>query len=214
MFVSQKTCVKITAALLAVITVLVTVFALCACTPADTDGVEIVGVISKEKYSVEITKLGYKLNVSEFPSVSLEGFGDYDSYFTVDYEFYNSADSDCVMTLYSPAMLPQYAQREIFSAKQYSVKVNGEDTETVYRYSLNRAATVRPIYFTVSAVLATVKSVTTFITAIVRCTSKRIPSILPLPMHAPSSTSNIPTILCLKSRRRPSIRLPTPKQSP
>ena len=139
MFVSQKTCVKITAALLAVITVLVTVFALCACTPADTDGVEIVGVISKEKYSVEITKLGYKLNVSEFPSVSLEGFGDYDSYFTVDYEFYNSADSDCVMTLYSPAMLPQYAQREIFSAKQYSVKVNGEDTETVYRYSLNRA---------------------------------------------------------------------------
>lgn len=139
MLVSKKNFVKITSALLAVITVLVTVFALCACTPADRDGVEIVGIISKEKYPVEITKLDYKLNVSEFPSVSLDGFGDYASYFTVDYELYNPTDSDCEMTLYSPAMLPQYAQREIFSAKQYSVKVNGEDMKVVSRYALNRA---------------------------------------------------------------------------
>ena len=87
------------AALLAAL--LLTVFVLtllCACTPAEKDGVAIMGIASKDSYPVQITESYYKLSVHSFPTVAFYGGTYYSPHFTADYFFYNPTDTDCAMT--------------------------------------------------------------------------------------------------------------------
>lgn len=120
---------------------LLTVFVLtllCACTPAEKDGVEIMGIASKDSYPVQITESYYKLSVHSFPTVAFYGGTYYSPHFTADYFFYNPTDTDCAMTLYSPAMLPRYAQSNTFYCEtDYGVTVNGKEADVTSRYTLS-----------------------------------------------------------------------------
>ena len=87
---------------------------LCACTPAEKDGVEVIGITTKDSYPVQITESYYKLSVHSFPSAAFYGGTYYSPCFSVDYRFYNPTDTDCTMTLYSPAMLPRYAKSNTY----------------------------------------------------------------------------------------------------
>lgn len=120
---------------------LLTVFVLtllCACTPAEKDGVEVIGIAAKDSYPVQITESYYKLSVHSFPTVAFYGGTYYSPHFTADYFFYNPTDTDCAMTLYSPAMLPRYAQSNSYYCEtDYGVTVNGKEADVISRYTLS-----------------------------------------------------------------------------
>ncbi len=111
---------------------------LCACTPAEKDGVEVIGITTKDSYPVQITESYYKLSVHSFPSAAFYGGTYYSPCFSVDYRFYNPTDTDCTMTLYSPAMLPRYAKSNTYYCEtDYGVTVNGFDADVTSRYALS-----------------------------------------------------------------------------
>lgn len=124
--------------LLAVILVLTLCLSLmCACTPADSNGVEVFGLYATDNYPIEITNLDYTLNVRDFPWTGW-GVSSYYSNFEINYVLHNSTNSDCTMTLYTPHMFPSYCNI-VDPMAIYEVTVDGEAVDSTYRYAMNSA---------------------------------------------------------------------------
>ncbi len=114
----------ITAVLLAVLLSVSVVTLLCACTPAERDGVEVVGIAAKDSYPVEITYLHFKLSVNSFPSVAFYGGTYYSPRFSVDLY------SGCIC-----GNVTGYENYEFIFVEVYDIKISNDpfDNEEIAR---------------------------------------------------------------------------------
>lgn len=108
---------------------LLTVFVLtllCACTPAEKDGVEVIGIAAKDSYPppVEITYLHFKLSVNSFPSVAFYGGTYYSPRFSVDLY------SGCIC-----GNVTGYENYEFIFVEVYDIKISTDpfDNEEIAR---------------------------------------------------------------------------------
>lgn len=106
---------------------LLTVFVLtllCACTPAEKDGVEVIGIAAKDSYPVQITESYYKLSVHSFPTVAFYGGTYYSPRFSVDLY------SGCIC-----GNVTGYENYEFIFVEVYDIKISTDpfDNEEIAR---------------------------------------------------------------------------------